>query len=62
MKKDKIIVCQDCQSEFAWTEGEQEFYKSKDLEEPIRCPVCRAMLKAAKEDRFRGKAEGLGKD
>lgn len=53
--KDKIIKCVDCQSEFAWTIGEQEFYLKKSLKPPIRCPICRATYKAAKKDKFRGK-------
>lgn len=61
MKKDKIIICQDCQSEFAWTVGEQEFYEEKGLEEPVRCPVCRATFRAAQRDKFKGKVRESGK-
>ncbi|MBU0619116.1 zinc-ribbon domain-containing protein [Patescibacteria group bacterium] len=53
--KDKIIKCQDCAQEFAWTIGEQEFYQQKDLKPPVRCPICRATHKAAADDNFRGK-------
>jgi DNA-directed RNA polymerase subunit RPC12/RpoP len=53
--KDKIIKCVDCAQEFAWTVGEQEFYKEKGLREPVRCPMCRAAFKAAQKDQFRGK-------
>jgi hypothetical protein len=46
---DKNIICKDCGKEFAFTEGEQEFYKEKGFEnEPQRCPTCR---KAKKQDR-----------
>ena len=58
MKKDKIIVCQDCGQEFAFTVGEQEFYESKGLVDPVRCMMCRAKFQAAEKDQFRGKAEG----
>ncbi|MDZ7587216.1 MAG: zinc-ribbon domain containing protein [Patescibacteria group bacterium] len=51
---DKIIICQDCQQEFAFTGGEQEFYAAKKLKPPIRCLICRAIFKAASEDKFRG--------
>ena len=61
MKQDKIIVCQDCKDEFAFTVGEQEFYKNKELSEPIRCPICRATFKAAQKDRFRGQVKETGK-
>ena len=53
--KDKIIKCQDCQQDFPWTIGEQEFYTQKGLKPPSRCPICRAAFKAAKEDKFRGR-------
>ncbi len=53
--KDKIIECQQCQQDFAWTIGEQEFYEKKALKMPKYCPICRSTLKAAKEDKFRGK-------
>jgi len=52
--KDRIIKCQDCEQEFPWTVGEQEFFKEKGLEEPTRCMICRATKKAAKEDGYRG--------
>lgn len=44
---DKTIVCKDCNQEFVFTEGEQEFYKEKGLQnEPQRCPDCRKAKKA----------------
>lgn len=46
---DKTLVCKDCNEEFVFTEGEQEFYKEKGFEnEPQRCPNCR---KARKQNR-----------
>lgn len=39
---DKTLICKDCQQEFVFTEGEQEFYQEKGLvNEPQRCPECR---------------------
>ncbi len=55
--KDKIIKCQDCQQEFVWTVGEQEFFKEKGLKTPTRCMVCRATFKAASADKFRGQVK-----
>ena len=44
---DKTLICKDCQKEFVFTEGEQEFYKEKGLEnEPQRCPECRKAKKS----------------
>lgn len=44
---DRTLICQDCSREFVFTEGEQEFYKEKGLQnEPKRCPECRKAKKA----------------
>jgi Probable zinc-ribbon domain len=32
----KILKCIDCGDEFTWSEGEQEFYASKGLQEPFQ--------------------------
>lgn len=48
---DKTLVCKDCNSEFVFTEGEQEFYKEKGFEnEPQRCPDCRKARKSARRN------------
>jgi CxxC-x17-CxxC domain-containing protein len=39
---DKVLVCRDCNREFVFSAGEQEFYQSRGLQhEPRRCPDCR---------------------
>jgi hypothetical protein len=44
--EDKTLKCVDCQSEFTFTAGEQEFYASKGFtNEPKRCPACRQAKK-----------------
>lgn len=43
---DKDIRCKDCGGSFIFTEGEQGYFKSKQLSEPKRCPACRAKRKA----------------
>ncbi|MBU1499699.1 zinc-ribbon domain-containing protein [Patescibacteria group bacterium] len=57
---DKIIKCRDCDQEFAFTAGEQEFFAAKKLNQPSRCLICRAIFRAAKDDRFRGSVKGKG--
>lgn len=43
---DKTLTCRDCGSQFTFTQGEQQFYASKGLlNEPTRCPDCRANRK-----------------
>src|SRR5258708_15221052 len=43
---DQTLYCRDCNSEFVFTIGEQEFYASHNLTNaPTRCPSCRAARK-----------------
>ena len=43
---DQILYCRDCNQEFTFTTGEQEFYASRGLTNaPSRCPDCRAARK-----------------
>ncbi len=40
---DKTLTCRECGAEFTFTGGEQEFYQTRGLlNEPARCPTCRA--------------------
>lgn len=50
MEKDKAIICMECNQEFVWTVGEQNFYGEKGLVEPKLCMICRAKKQA--EERF----------
>jgi CxxC-x17-CxxC domain-containing protein len=44
---DQTLYCRDCNQEFVFTVGEQEFYASHNLTNaPTRCPSCRAARKA----------------
>ena len=45
--KDKVITCCDCGTEFLFSMGEQLYFRSKQLSQPRRCPVCRAKRKAS---------------
>ncbi len=48
MYEDKVLICKDCNNEFVFTAGEQEFYAEKGFEnEPQRCKACRNARKAA---------------
>jgi len=43
MYTDKTLTCRDCGQNFTFTAGEQEFFASRQLmNEPSRCPECRA--------------------
>ena len=50
MKQDITIKCDDCGQDFAFTIGEQDFYTSKGLEDPIHCMICRGKHNAMKKD------------
>ena len=44
---DKTLTCVECGQSFSFTVGEQEFYRSRGLQnEPGRCPECRAARRA----------------
>src|SRR6516165_6117659 len=44
---DQTLYCRDCNQEFVFTVGEQEFYASHNLtNSPTCCPSCRAARKA----------------
>ena len=46
MYTDKTLTCRDCNQEFVFTTGEQEFFASRGFtNEPSRCPACRAERK-----------------
>ncbi|GIW11844.1 MAG: zinc-binding protein [Dehalococcoidia bacterium] len=47
---DKTLTCRDCGTTFEFTVGEQTFYASKGLlNEPSRCPSCRAERKRSRD-------------
>jgi CxxC-x17-CxxC domain-containing protein len=47
--QDRSLVCRDCAGEFIFSSGEQTFFSSKGLlNDPQRCPACRAVAKRAR--------------
>ena len=44
-----IIHCCECQQEFTFTAGEQEFYSEKKFTPPKRCLKCRTARKIRRE-------------
>ena len=45
---DIVLKCKDCGEEFVITEGEQKFYKERNLNLPKRCKNCRQKRNQAK--------------
>ncbi len=39
---DKTLRCRDCGREFIWSDRDQEFFASKELNQPSRCRECRS--------------------
>jgi CxxC-x17-CxxC domain-containing protein len=49
--EDKILKCQDCNQDFVFSAGQQEFFAQKGFtNEPVRCPECRSIRKAQRGD------------
>jgi Probable zinc-ribbon domain len=48
---DKELTCVDCKSTFIFNAGEQQFFASKLLTPPKRCPGCRAAKKREFQER-----------
>jgi CxxC-x17-CxxC domain-containing protein len=47
--QDRTLTCRDCAGEFTFSSGEQSFFASKGLlNDPQRCPSCRAVAKRAR--------------
>jgi CxxC-x17-CxxC domain-containing protein len=47
--QDRTLTCRDCSEEFVFSSGEQAFFASKGLlNDPQRCPSCRAVAKRAR--------------
>jgi hypothetical protein len=49
--EDQTRTCVDCEREFIWTDGEQEFFHEKGFSEPPkRCKACRQAKKTSRGD------------
>lgn len=44
---DEQITCAACGRPFAWTAGEQRFFRERGLSQPKRCPSCRRARETA---------------
>jgi CxxC-x17-CxxC domain-containing protein len=48
---DRTLTCRVCGADFTFSSGEQSFFASKGLlNEPVRCPGCRAAARRARSD------------
>jgi hypothetical protein len=53
---DQTLTCVDCQTQFQFTERDQEFFAEKGFTPPKRCKPCRDIKKQNKvrQDQQRG--------
>ena len=59
MYTDETLSCVDCNSQFTFSAGEQEFFASKGFQnKPNRCPECRAARKAQRNSSGGGSMGG----
>jgi CxxC-x17-CxxC domain-containing protein len=49
MYADRTLTCADCGQEFMFSADDQRFYAERGFTEPRRCPSCRAIRKANRE-------------
>lgn len=57
--QDRAITCLDCQQDFIFSAGEQEFFADKGLtNEPRRCKPCRTAKKERIEANLAAQASG----
>ena len=58
---DETLSCVDCNSQFIFSSGEQQFFASKGFQnKPNRCPECRAARKAQRGSGGGGGGGGYG--
>lgn len=58
---DKILTCSDCGKSFTFSASEQEFFASKGfVNEPGRCPDCRAARRQQRSSRSSGYSGSYG--
>lgn len=59
MYTDEILTCVDCNAQFTFSAGEQEFFAAKGFtNKPNRCPDCRAARKAQRASSGVGSSYG----
>ncbi|MFQ5815990.1 MAG: CxxC-x17-CxxC domain-containing protein [Candidatus Hydrothermarchaeaceae archaeon] len=54
---EKVLVCEDCGDEFAFSAEEQEFFAEKGFQTPKRCKPCRSKRKERRGPRGFGPRE-----
>lgn len=53
------LICLDCGEPFVWSSGERQFFWSKGLAKPKRCPKCREKRKATLFQKKEGENDGV---
>lgn len=58
----KFLFCQDCRHGFVFNEQEQEFFRQRNWQDPIRCVECRKRHKENLKDPYYGLASAMSRD
>ncbi|MCK5660403.1 MAG: zinc-ribbon domain-containing protein [Methanosarcinales archaeon] len=48
--EDETLSCSDCNEDFIFTVGEQEFFQERNFDAPRRCKECRDKRKAERNN------------
>lgn len=56
----KMIQCKNCGRIFAFGDAQQEFFKERSWEPPVRCEECRKLAKQRRKDRYWGWQSTMG--
>jgi NAD-dependent SIR2 family protein deacetylase len=57
--QDKVLTCVDCQQEFTWEAGSQEYFREMGItSEPTRCQECRQASNRRRIEREASKGVG----
>ncbi len=58
--KDEARTCRYCTNLYIWSAGEQQYYRERVLDPPVRCPDCRAKKRQAIREETESLKEGNG--
>jgi cold shock CspA family protein len=59
--EDQMLFCKRCGQAFAFTVGEQEYYREKKISAPMSCKPCREKRKAEDAERLSHVEESVSK-
>lgn len=59
---DRVLPCKECNKDWTFTVGEQEFYAEKEFEnDPVRCKDCRKAQKMKRRQQYQERRAAGGR-